>query len=345
MRPAILAMLSKSDIRGDDALLRLAQERYRMAGIGAELYPETPEELSAQLTFLPPAASTAHLPRSLDLLKPEDRDQILAFARAAKGRLVGLTLHEHAHYAEKLPEVTQAIEAFDRTLLAEGEPTLYLEYTAALSPEQYARLMEAAARARRFSACIDVGHVGIQACSQAFRALTGESLSDLRPDSPELEEAIEPLERSVHVALPVVLQLIGRIAALGKPIHFHLHDGHPLSRTGRFQVSDHIGFTEQIAIPFDFDGRGLLPTMYGPAGLRAIVAEACRALQPEKLSFLLEIHPGDDRYPLGPEARFFSHWRELDTAEQMSGWTRQVLANARLLDDACVAVGCDNEED
>jgi hypothetical protein len=40
-------------IHGDHALLELAQRRFREAGLGAEYYPDSPEELHDTLRFQP----------------------------------------------------------------------------------------------------------------------------------------------------------------------------------------------------------------------------------------------------------------------------------------------------
>ena len=39
VQPKVLAMLCTQGIAGDDALLRLARERFREAGVGGEFYP------------------------------------------------------------------------------------------------------------------------------------------------------------------------------------------------------------------------------------------------------------------------------------------------------------------
>ncbi|MHC4886355.1 MAG: hypothetical protein ACYTGH_14855, partial [Planctomycetota bacterium] len=94
--PPILAMLCKqAPIEGDDALLRLVQARFTEAGLKGELHPQHPADLREQLDFLPEGnGHTAHLPRHLNPLVPDDRDLIRAMAEAGEGRLQGMILHD-----------------------------------------------------------------------------------------------------------------------------------------------------------------------------------------------------------------------------------------------------------
>src|SRR5438552_3942375 len=65
-QPKLLAMLIKQDLEGDDALLRLGQLRFQEACLGAEIYPERPEQLTEQLAYChADRPCTAHLPRNL----------------------------------------------------------------------------------------------------------------------------------------------------------------------------------------------------------------------------------------------------------------------------------------
>ena len=94
-------------------------------------------------------------------------------------------------------------------------------------------------------------------------------------------------------SLPVVLDLIRSLATIGKPVHLHLHDGHPLIPG----LADHFGFLTRLPIPFRFQGTEPLPPLYGLAGLAGIVTTARDALGP-LASFTLEIHQVevDDRW-------------------------------------------------
>jgi hypothetical protein len=115
-----------------------------------------------------------------------------------------------------------------------------------------------------------------------------------------------------------------------KPVHFHLHDGHPLYR-GAHGVSDHMSFLSEIAIPFEREGRMTLPLMYGPSGLKEIVRKSLEAIGPERLSFTLEIHPPEGREPLGEQEQLFSNWHDRTNAERMNHWITVLLRNHQLL--------------
>jgi len=337
-RPHFLALLSKLEIRGDDSLLRLAQSSYEAAGLGGEVYPNDPDDLAHLMRFLPRGTATAHLPRHLNLTEPLDREAVLAFVERAQGRLYGFVVHDHAVFAQRKAELRIAFEELDHRLAAlPGQPFVFVEFSAALSPDEYVEVIHTADSTNRGSACIDIGHVGIRACAEAYQAATRANVFDLEPDSAQLPEALEPLEAAVATALPTVLDLVRRIGALRKPFHMHLHDGHPLSRISHYRVSDHLSFLDRIPIEFEHRGQRQLRTLFGPSGLRAIVAEALRAVPPERLSFMLEIHPREGRSPLRRWAPLFAHWSDLTNAERMNYWMERILSNAVLLEDACAA--------
>ena len=113
------------------------------------------------------------------------------------------------------------------------------------------------------------------------------------------------METSVRSALPAVLQLIETVARFGKPVHFHLHDGHPASTFSPFGVSDHLSFLAEIPIPFAQEGRRALPTMFGPDGLEQIAQTAVRSLGAGCVSFTLEIHPTGEQLPLNEAAELW----------------------------------------
>ena len=127
-------------------------------------------------------------------------------------------------------------------------------------------------------------------------------------------------------ALPTVLELIGRLGAIGKPVHFHLHDGHPLIAG----LPDHFSFLTQVPVPFTYEHRRSLAPLYGPAGLASIVTAAVEACGAERASLTLEIHQAEGRLPLGDAAGLFRHWRDTTNAERMNYW-QAVLAENHLL--------------
>ena len=114
---------------------------------------------------------------------------------------------------------------------------------------------------------------------------------------------------------------------VGKTVHFHLHDGHPVIPG----LSDHFSFLTQIAVPFEHRGRRSLDPMYGPGGLAAIVAAMIEALGGERASLTLEIHQSEGRLPVGDAAPLFRHWRDLKNAERMNYWLSVLTQNNVLL--------------
>ena len=121
-----------------------------------------------------------------------------------------------------------------------------------------------------------------------------------------------------------------RLGQLGKPLHFHLHDGHPLIPG----LSDHFSFLTQVPIPFSYEGRQSLSSMYGPAGLAAILQAAIKACGVKKTSLTLEIHQAEGRLPLGDAIGLFRHWRNLTNAERMNYWLSVLTQNAMLVTSA-----------
>jgi hypothetical protein len=335
--PKLQAMLIKQGIEGDDALLRLAQARLQEAGLGAELYPVSPEELQHQLGFLPvDRPATVHLPRDINLLRPEGRDRVLAFAARAAGRAGGLIVHDHAQFAgDPLPVAAAFREADRRLAELPGAPLLFVEYAAGLKPDFFASLFEKAAALQNVSACIDVSHVGIQVCRTAYeKAHPSVDVCSLKT-SPDLSRLLDGVQAAVAEALPVVVGLVQRLARLGKPLHFHLHDGHPISTLSRHGVSDHLSFLQEIRLSFAYRGRHLVGGMYGPEGLLEIVRAALASLPPERLSFMLEVHPQEGRTPLGAHTSLFAHWKDTANAERMNYWLDMLTVNARVLRLAC----------
>ena len=123
-----------------------------------------------------------------------------------------------------------------------------------------------------------------------------------------------------------MLELIGRLGAIGKPVHFHLHDGHPLIAG----LPDHFSFLTQLPIPFTYEHRRSLAPLYGPAGLASIVTAAVEVCSAGRASLTLEIHQAEGRLPLGDAAGLFRHWRDTTNAERMNYW-QAVLAENHLL--------------
>jgi hypothetical protein len=339
MTPKLLTMMHiQPPIAGDEALLRLARARLQEAGLGGELYPGSPEHLDALLPLRPePLPCTAHLPRDIDLLGTGGQDAVLAFAECAAGKLYGLVVHDQRAFDGRLQEVAAAFRTLDQRLgEIDGSPLLFVEYAAGLEPDYFALLFEETRALSCVCPCVDIGHVSIFSCRKRYaERFDGQDVCSLRPDTAELSERIEAVQDAVRETLPTVVDLISRLAALGKPIHFHLHDGHPLSTLSQFGVSDHLSFLQQIRIPFPYQGRQLLDGIFGPEGLNRVIATAMSGLPSDKLSFMLEVHPQPGRKPLDRYAHLFEQWTDKTNAEWMSYWLDRLVENGALLRNAC----------
>jgi phosphoglucan, water dikinase len=335
--PACRVMgLFQKRIEGDDALLALAQLRFRQAGIGAEYYAETPEELDALLKFRPfrEAPAVLHLPRGIDLFQDDDRRRVADFAKRFRGRIYGIVLHDRKEITDRHGDYTALLRDLE-AVMRESDCTLFIEYAAGLDPESFLGLFESIRDIGHVSCCIDTGHLGLHHVRTAYaKRRAGSDIFSIRPNDPSLPLFIEDIQASVESALGGVLSLIRKLVAIGKPLHFHLHDGHPLSVSSPFGVSDHLSFLEKIPIPFQYKAERVLPPMFGPSGLRRIVEEALK-IGREKVSFTIEIHPPAGRLPLDDTVHLFDHWRDRGNAERMNHWLAVISANSRLLLSAC----------
>ncbi len=336
--PRLHAIFTRQ-IDGDQALLRLAQQRFRLAGLGAELYPASPDELAVELRFAPRPEMpvTVHVPRHLRLLNAASHDQIAAFAACHPPRVYGLIAHDQPEVATRFDDYVAAVRRLDQRLQAQGPgPWLFLEYAAGLEIECFIELFHALRDCPRISCCIDISHLGIRQTQRAFaQRHPGVNVCRLKPDHPDLPALVAEVQDACRTALPAVCHTIEQIGALGKPLHFHLHDGHPSSTYSVFGVSDHLSFDHPIPVPFTYQGETHLPTLYGTAGLRQIVQTARQVLPDDRLSFTLEIHPQQGRTELAEHSLLFRHWRIKDNAERMNHWLDVLLRNHRLLREFC----------
>ncbi len=331
----IISGLFDKKFEGDDALLRLASLRFRQAGLGAEFNPVTPEELSHLLQFNPlkDAPVFAHLPRDLNLFRQADRDRVLEFAVGFGDRVRGFIVHDQRESVDRFEDYTNALRELAHGFEKEGLPSrLFIEYASGLAPGDYVRLLEAVREHEHISACIDTGHVGLRQVKNHFsERRPGRRLFRLRPDSPDLLAYIDDIQAAVDSALDALLSLMAALAEIGKPVHFHLHDGHPLSNAGPFGLSDHLSFLARIPVPVAYDGKESLSLMYGPAGPSKIVSEALRLFGPDGASFTWEIHPPEGRLPLGDAEHLFRHWEDKTNAERMNYWLSVLHDNHMLL--------------
>ena len=331
--------LFEKQIEGDDALLALARLRFEQAGMGAEMHAGAPEQLEQTLRFRPgrPAPVVVHLAREFSLADAPTRQRVLGFASQFAGRVYGLVLHDHAGLAERPEQFVETAREIQAGLQSiRDAPLLFIEYAAGLELSVFARFHEALRSLSRVSACIDIGHVGIWQTRQSYaRRHPGEDVCALKSQPPGLPQLMPDVEAAVRSALPALLKLIERIGAFGKPVHFHLHDGHPLSTFSRWGVSDHLSFMAEIPLGFEYRGRRAAPLMYGPGGLGQIVTNALASIVPGGASFTLEIHPQAERLPLGDAAPLFTHWTDKTNAERMNAWLATLARNHTLLREAC----------
>jgi hypothetical protein len=322
--------LFQQRLSGDDALLRLAERRFREAGMPAEVYAENPDQLEYLLRFVPEndTLPVVHLNRSADLLRQSGRDLVESFASRFPGRVAGLVVHDKAAMAERLPEVLATMRALGTPSPGHaGRPMVYLEYAAGLPVDLFAALGEQLADVDRASLCIDIGHVAVQhARGVRLSSSSDAHWSNLSLTDPRLPEVADQVEAATRSALQVVLELISSVCTIGKPVHFHLHDGHPLVPG----LSDHFSFLTRFPVPFEVAGAYALPPLFGPDGLAAVLAHAVGSSAPGRASFTLEIHQVDGRLPLGAASEIFGHWRDLTNAERMNYWLG-VLADNHLL--------------
>ena len=341
VQPCALTLgLFEKRIEGDDCLMELARRRFQQAGMGAEMHASTPEQLDGLLRFRPSEEGpvVVHLPRDFQLADARSRGRILEFASRFAGRVHGMVIHDQANMAWHREDAVRAARDME-ALLAKIDrgPMLFIEYAVGQEPDSFARFFASIRELARISACIDVGHVGIRQARAAYSEIhPGQDICALKSRDDLLPQVMADMEAAVSAAPATVLGLVEMIGALGKPVHFHLHDAHPLSTFSPFGVSDHLSFLTEIPLRFEYRGRRTVPLMFGPVGLGRMVAKAIRTIG--VVSFTLEIHPTADRLPLGEAEPLFGHWRDKTNAEQMNHWLSVLARNHALLLESIQAV-------
>jgi hypothetical protein len=325
-------------VAGDDALLELAGFRFAQMGLAAEVYADTPGELDHVLRFVPPHLylPAVHLNRGVNVLEESGRAVVGEFASRFAGRISGLVVHDKHEMGQQTDRLLKVMRQLDARLREQADgPLVFLEYAAGLDPEWFAEVAERLRDVERVSCCIDVGHVGIRQASARFRrSHPGLSLGDLNPQDGRLPDLVADVQDSIDSAARDVLDLIRVIGSVGKHVHFHLHDGHPLIRG----LSDHFTFLTRLPIPFSYHGRRSLSMLYGPGGLASIVSTATEACRPQAMSFTLEIHQVEGRLPLADASWLFSRWRDTTNAERMNYWLSVLGENALLISE-CLTEG------
>ena len=329
----VVHVLFQKRVPGDDALLRLARMRLEQAGLAAEVYAGSAAELEGVLHFAPqqPELPTVHLSRGLHLLDADDRSEVLTLIQRFGSRVAGFVVHDQADMPGRLPEVTAAAAELSRALAASGSARLYLEYAAGVDVEAFAEVGSALAPAERVGVCVDVGHIAVQEATRHFALAcphVGRELSRLDVADPRLPGLADDVVAATTAGRAAVAEVVAAVAEQGNPVHYHLHDGHPLFPG----LSDHRGFLRTMPVPFDYAGRRSLPMLFGVAGLAEVLDQAARAHPPQLRSLTLEIHRGFGRLQLDAEAAaHFGHWERLGGAERTHAWLALLLENAELV--------------
>jgi hypothetical protein len=330
--------LFQQRVSGDDALLKLATLRFAQMGVAAEVYADTPDQLDYVLRYAPSAGRlpVVHLNRGINVLHERGRAAVTEFAGRFAGRVAGLVVHDQHDMAAQTDKLLAGLRDLDARLGQRPDgPMVFLEYAAGHDPGWFVDVAERLDTAERVSSCIDVGHIGIrQASSQFWLRHPGLGLGQLSPADDRLPDLVADVQEAVSSSLPTVLDVTRSLGQIGKPIHFHLHDGHPLIPG----LSDHFSFLTRLPIPFGYQGRRSLSTMYGPAGLAAIVSTAVGAC-PQGASLTVEVHQAEGRLPLADAARLFPHWRDTTNAERMNYWLSVLSENAMLVSQEAAGAG------
>lgn len=330
--PDILGIFNRM-IEGDDALLVLAALRYAEAGIGAEMYPWGPEYLPVVRNFLPETSvCTIHLARDLDSSTPMGREQILAYARTAGGRLRGMVTHDNPNLVANPDATYEGYARLDEFLNKVDGPALYVEYACGLPFVQFRDLVRGFERFRKIGACIDIGHLAIRACQEEYaRTHPGEDICAIKPDHPNLPALLPEIEAAADQAFERVLDITADITALQIPLQLHLHNGHPLSTFSRYGVCDHLPFFWSIPLPFEHQGRRSVDGIYTIKRLERLIAVLRKGGKLTRLNYMLEIHPQPGRRPLGEYEYLFQHWQDTRNAEEMNYWLDLITQNAAIL--------------
>ena len=329
--PGPVHALFQQRIAGDDALLKLAGLRFTQMGVAAEVYADTPDQLEYVLRFVPPHVRlpVVHLNRGVNVLHERGRAAVREFADRFAGRVAGVVVHDHHEMGAQTDRLLAGMRELNTRLCERPDgPIVFLEYAAGLDPGWFVEVAERLQDTERVSCCIDVGHIGIrQASARFWLRHPGLGLGHLSPADYRLPELVADVQDAVGSALPDVLDVTRSLGRLGKHLHFHLHDGHPLVPG----LPDHFSFLTRLPIPFSYQGRRSLSTMYGPGGLASIVSAATEACPPQAVSFTVEVHQVEGRLPLADAASLFRHWRDTTNAERMNYWLSVLSENAMLI--------------
>jgi hypothetical protein len=322
---------------GDDSLMALARLRFNKASMGTEIHANAPESLHWLLNLRPwpEAPVVVHLPRDFDLLQETTSNRIVELSSRAAGTAIGCVVHDQQVMLEKPRDYLTAVRRInDRLRRIVNCPVLFIEYAVGLEPATFVEFWRSVGDLSHIAPCIDIGHVGIRASRAAYaHTFPGEDICALKSQGPALAHRIDQVQKAVVSGQSTVLQLVDELAAMvaNKRLHFHLHDGHPLSKASPFGVADHLSFFSKIPLEFEHCGQDYLPPMFGPSGLMKVVQRVFNHMNVERLSFTLEIHPTQQRLALTEGSGLFEHWTDKTNAELMNHWLEILASNHELL--------------
>jgi len=340
--PKLLAMLTKQEIAGQRAP-RLAQGEAGGSRLGAEISPRTPPTSTGSSSSAgrqtlhrpPPAGLQPHAGRG-------HRHPARLRLGPRVGRLFGLVTHDSRLFETEPAQALEVLREADRRLsTVPDSPMLFVEYASGIAPLAFASVFEQLRRAEegeRLHRRGARGHPGLSARLRRDRPARPRHLHPPAGDPrPRAASSTRSRPRSSK-ALPTVLSLVERLTSLGKPVHFHLHDGHPLSPLSPYGVADHLAFLQPIRLPFNRPGEGqMLSGMFRPAGLRTIVRAALAKLPSKRVSFMLEIHPRPAVSRSASTPPLFSHWADTTNAERMNYWLENLVRTSMMVRATCPA--------
>lgn len=332
--PRLMALFHKR-IEGDDSLLALAKLQFEKRLMGTEMYAENPDEFNWLFGFKPNNNTpvVVHLPRWIDIEQDWGVQAVLDFARAFNNRVYGFVVHDSTTMADNFDRYIQIVRELDcRLNTIKNKPYFFIEYAAGIELQSFIDFFSSIQDLHHTSACIDIGHIGIWQMRKTYRNnFYGQDICSHYPDQPGLYHFMDDINYAVNSSIEAVLYCIESLGALKKPVHFHLHDGHPLSTVSPYGISDHLSFFQEIPIPFEYKGVRVLKPMFQPHGLKQIIRQAIASFPLDTLSFTLEIHPVWNRRPLNEGGWLFDHWTDKTNAELMNAWLSMLSRNFNLL--------------
>lgn len=304
-------LVAKLDFyRGREPYLELEADALSRSGLGAELNAHDRAGLEAQLSYtedLPlrtchlrdaPGGEFGYSLRGDPLAAQASARALGSLMDRYTDRVSGYVIHDEGNADRSRLTEGQKAGYAEALSAVESRSTLYLEF-ANLHPDDYVDVLSRVA-SPTVSACLDIGHLYQFAVRR------------------------EGLGRDGAVAR--VQDVVSRVAALGKPVHLHVHDCDMSQRHPWYGVPDHL-------VP----GEGEL----GLDGIRSVLEPAYAALGREGVSVNIEVllRPGLDA-PLEPaeEARLARYASERGLAYD------EVAADARMVKGTYAAIAASAED-